>query len=417
MNKGLLITLVLWLVLSLSGWAQQMDYSGYQVLRVFTQNQQEQQFVLDTVQDVWSHTLRDGFVDVCVSPAERAKLLERGLPYKVLMPDVGEVIRQQATQIAPAGGDMFDRYLDYDEVVQEMRNMERRMPQIARVFVLGQSLQGRTIYGLRITNNVRRERIYPNRYGVVFNGCQHAREWITVSMNLYIARMLVDGYGVDSRITDIVNNTEIYILPVINPDGYVYTWTTNRLWRKNRRYNGIVQGQPSYGVDLNRNWAYQWGGEGASNNPRSETYRGTAAFSEPETLRYSLWLRNLPNLKAHIDFHSYSQLILWPWGYTSNLCPDHDTFNAVGTQMQSLIQSVHGMYYEPGPIYTTIYPASGGAVDWAYGAKRALSFTIELRDQGQFGFLLPPEQIRPTSEENWAAVLSMLEWARKRTVF
>jgi murein tripeptide amidase MpaA len=249
---------------------------------------------------------------------------------------------------------------------------------------------------------------------VVINAMQHAREWITPPVVLYFAYRLVAEYPTNTQARDALDRLEVYVVPVVNPDGYVFTHTTNRLWRKNRRYIGRVFNQPVYGVDLNRNWSYGWGGPGSSGQPWSDTYRGSAPFSEPETYWLSRWMLSLPTLRAHVDVHSYSQLILWPWGYTTDRAPFDGVFERVGLAMQTAIQSVHGQFYIAGPIAPTLYTASGGMTDWVFGARGALSFTYELRDTGQNGFLLPPDQILPNCEEVYPAFLELLRWARQR---
>lgn len=408
---------VLVLLVSLWGclWAQPMDpsgfrdYSGYRILRVWTYSEAELDHLLSMVTTVCNCMIGVGEVDVCVSPQQFEQVQKAGFPFKVLMEDVGRVIREQRESLPRTTG-LFDNYLNNDQVVSTLYAFERARPTIAQVFKVGTSIQGRTIYGLRITEGVRFQRLYRNRPAVVINGCQHAREWISVMVPLYIAYQLINLYGTDREVTRLVRGTEIFIIPIVNPDGYVYTWTTDRLWRKNRRNNG----GGSYGVDLNRNWGYQWGGEGSSGDPWSEIYRGTAPFSEPETFYLSRWMQTLPNLKAYMDYHSYGQYILWPWGYTGSYPPDQSIFDAVGSQMQARIRNVYGRTYTRGTVYRTLYPASGISLDWGYGARRALSYTIELRDTGQYGFLLPPEQILPTCQENYPAILYLIDWARRR---
>ncbi len=125
---------------------------------------------------------------------------------------------------------------------------------------------------------------------------------------MFLANALIDGASSNARIARILSTCEIFILPSVNPDGYEHTWTTARLWRKNRRDNG----NGTFGVDPNRNWGFQWGRGGASTDPASETYRGTAAFSEPETQPLRDFFYAHPNIVGHMDYHSYSQLLLWP---------------------------------------------------------------------------------------------------------
>ncbi len=403
------------LCLALFVWAQRVDYTGYQVLRIKLDHPKQCEQIHALVRDIWTCHQQGNTVDVCASPEERRALEKAGFRWTVLIDDVEALIRQQQTDFLPQDGDLFGRYLTLDEVYEAMRQLALQNPRLVQRITVGQSVEGRPIYALRLTKDPRRARVYPNRPQVVINGAQHAREWISVSVTLYLAYALVAGYSTDTRVQRYLDRLEVYLVPVVNPDGYLFSWTTDRLWRKNRRFLGTnAFGQPIYGVDLNRNWGYQWGGVGSSGQRTSQTYRGPAPFSEAETYTLSRWISSLPTLRAHLDMHSYSQLILWPWGFTDELPPFNPVFQRVGQAMQSAIQSVYGLEYVIGPIYTTIYPASGGMTDWVFAAKGALSFSYELRDTGQYGFLLPPDQIRPNAEEVYPAVLELLQWAYER---
>ncbi len=403
--------LLVWLIVGV--WCQQVDYSGYQVLRLTLTHPKQLAEIEQLVHDVWSCHLPARTIDVCASPEEREALQKAGYQWTVLIEDVGELIQSQQSEYAPSSG-LFERYLTLEEVYSAMALLADQNPRLVQMIQVGRSVEGRPIYALRITKDPRLARVYRNRPQVVFNGCQHAREWISVSVPLYLAFRLVSSYGVDSRITELLNRLEVYVIPVVNPDGYVYSWTTDRLWRKNRRYLGQIGGRRIYGVDLNRNWGYRWGGQGSSSDPTSETYRGPSPFSEPETYLLSRWLLSLPTLRAHIDIHSYSQLILWPWGYTTTLPPHNALFRSIGQAMQTRIRSVYGQTYQIGNIATTLYPGGGNMVDWVFGVRGALSYAIELRDRGQYGFLLPPNQILPNSEEVFPAILGLMEWALSR---
>ena len=239
---------------------------------------------------------------------------------------------------------------------------------------------------------------------VVIIGGIHAREWISPSTCMYFADNLIDRIKNDPAYANLMRRVAVYIIPSLNPDGYVYTWTNDRYWRKNRRNNG----NGTRGVDLNRNYATGWGGQGSSSNTSSEIYRGPSPMSEPENQGLANLVQNLPNVVGFIDYHSYSQLIMWPWGYQSALCPDDAVHRFVGGRMRSAIFNYSGMVYQDGPINTTIYPASGTTVDWFYSPIGAISMTVELRDTGQYGFLLPESQILPTQQENWQAFQSFL---------
>ncbi|MCS7273667.1 MAG: M14 family metallocarboxypeptidase [Fimbriimonadales bacterium] len=392
--------------------AQPVSYDGYQVWRITVEKPSQIAALEQLVRDIW--LIQGRTVDVCASPEEQEALRKAGYTGKVLIPDVGALIRQQQTEFVPQDGGLFTRYLTLDEIYTAMQQLAVQHPPLVQLLLIGRSVENRPIYALRLTKDPRRARVYPSRPQVVINAMQHAREWITPPVALYFAYRLVAEYYTNARIRNYLDRLEIYVVPVVNPDGYVYTHTTNRLWRKNRRYLGVVNGRHAYGVDLNRNWGLNWGGPGSSGNPLSETYQGPAPFSEPETYFLSRWMLSLPALRAHVDLHSYSQLILLPWGYTTQQPPFYAVFERVGLAMQQRIAAVHGMHYAVGSAAVMLYLASGNMMDWVFGVRGAPSFTYELRDRGQYGFLLPPDQILPTCEEVYPALLELLEWTLQR---
>ncbi len=351
-----------------------------------------------------------GPVEYLVTPAAYAALDALGIHYTVLVPDFDALVAAERDLLAAAGTAglrdpaWFAAYKPLEQIDAKLNQLAADRPDLASIVQAGSSIENRPIRGLRISGPG------TGKPAVLYNGTQHAREWITPMVCMWIADRLVYGYESDPRIRSLLDRLEFYVFPVINPDGYVYSWTTNRNWRKNRRDNPNTTCD---GVDLNRNWGLGWGGGGSSGSPCSDTYRGTAPFSEPETQGLRDFFSNHPQIVATIDFHSYSQLILWPWGYTSELPPDNDVFLELGAGMHDAIHAVHGMAYDYGPIYSTIYQASGGSVDWCYGAQGVWAFTIELRPASAAGggFSLPPAEIIPTCEENFAAVLYLSEWA------
>jgi len=199
----------------------------------------------------------------------------------------------------------------------------------------------------------------------------------------------------------------IHYVPIVNPDGYVFAHTSNRMWRKNRKQN---QGG-SFGVDLNRNWKSGFGGPGSSNQPSSETYRGVAAYSEPESKAVADYLQSQKStLKAAIDFHSYSQLMLRPWGKSSQNSPDEDKLRGLGQKMVDAIASVHRVRYE-NIKSSQLYLASGIVGDDFYETHKLDGYTIECRP-GRFGgggFAPPPSQIILNAQENYQAVLAIMQ--------
>ena len=415
-----LLGLALWIGSAVPAQAEDpQHFDGYKIVHVVLQEQAE----LDALESMGENILNCasgiGPLDLLVSPAELRDVERRGIPYGVKNENVRAFVERERLPAsnAVAGGDPFsDFFLAYhpygdaatvDSIVWYMNELMVRYPGLVSMVSMGTTVEGRTIWGLLVTNQAT-----TNKPGVLYFGCEHAREWITTTIVPFFATHLLENYGTDAAITDLVDNVEFYLVPVFNVDGYVYTWssTSNRFWRKNRRHNGGT----SYGVDLNRNWGQGWGGEGSSGASTSDIYRGPVPFSEVETQAFRNFFLSHSNVRAQADIHSYSQLILWPYGHQESLPPDQSPFADVGFGMQDDILNVHSRYYDAGPTYTTIYPASGVSVDWTYMQRDVLSFAFECRDTGAFGFDLPANQIIPNGEEMVPALLrlSNSEWVR-----
>jgi carboxypeptidase T len=302
-----------------------------------------------------------------------------------------------ATAEATAG------YHSAEQLEQDLRALAVQHSDIAELREIGRSLENRPIWALRLGDRHGTDR------KVLLLGCHHAREWISVEVPYLLAEHLLDRAGADP-VQRWLQRGEIWVAPMINPDGHEFSRTDNRLWRKNRRQNA----DGSFGVDPNRNYGYMWGilnVNTSSHVPQDETYVGPRAFSEPEVRA----VRNLVAIELFsgvLTYHSYSQLILYPWGYTSN--PLVDTIDSGGMQllaekMKGLIHSVHGRTYTPEQA-SMLYPTAGDTTDWTYGEYGIWSLTIELRpsSQAEGGFILPPSQIRPTFEENLPAAFEFI---------
>ncbi|MDP6159175.1 MAG: M14 family metallocarboxypeptidase, partial [Phycisphaerales bacterium] len=305
-----------------------------------------------------------------------------GLSAKPLIEDLPayQAARNAERLSVRGGGHGHIRGLDsfYDDF-RTLSELYGRLDQIiadhgdlASGVIIGQTHEGRNIRGVVLNAGG------GDKPAVLFNGCQHAREWISPMTTINIADSLADGYGVDPTITALLDKLEVIVIPVINPDGFEYTYASggDRYWRKNRRNNaGSCEG-----VDLNRNWDADWnGGESTSTDPCSDIYVGPSPMSEPEVAALGNYCLSHGNIRAQIDFHSYSQLVLEPRGYTTVPPPDWDELHAVGGAISDAIAAVHGKYYtHDNPCYI-LYCASGTLIDWPYEQYDALSFTIELR--------------------------------------
>jgi carboxypeptidase T len=283
---------------------------------------------------------------------------------------------------------------------------------IAQKFNIGSSYEGRTIWGVKISDNVAADENEPE---ILFFANQHAREHLTTEQALYIANLLTNSYGSDSRITTLVNSREFWIIPMFNPDGSSYDIATGayQSWRKNRQPN---PGSSFIGTDLNRNWAYQWGCcGGSSGSPSSETYRGASAWSAPELQRLrdfilSRRVGGAQQIKVAIDIHSYSELILWPYGYTfadtgaDMTLDERNTFATIGQQMAA----TNGYTPEQS---SDLYIADGISIDWMFHDQAIFAYVFELYPIGSPGFYPPDEQIAPQTARNREAILLLSEYA------
>ena len=344
--------------------------------------------------DIWSeHRGAHLPLDMVVRESDLPQLAARGIAFEILVDDIDEVAREEAARLrSPAAmkpGDWFADYKNNEQVGQHLRTLALARPDLVSLHVIGGSIEGRPILALQIGKGT----------PMLINGTQHAREWIATMVTTCVADRLVREYDSNPKVKQFVDTTELWVVPVVNPDGYQHSWASDRYWRKNRRNK--------HGVDLNRNFGVAFGGSGSSTNKRSETYRGEYAFSEPETQA----IRDLAKrerIAAHVDFHAFGQLLLYPWTHTHTAAPDRARYRAIGDRLASAMFAQHEKRYvlQSG---ADLYAAAGTATDWAYGEAEALSFTIELRPsgRGRSGFVLPPEQIKPTCDEGFAAVLEL----------
>jgi carboxypeptidase T len=275
-------------------------------------------------------------------------------------------------------------YHSYTEMVTDIHDAAAAHPDIVKVFSIGKSYQGRDIWAAKISDNVN---VDENEPEIMFDALHHAREHLTVEQALYLFHLLVDNYGTDTQITNIVNSREIWIVFAVNPDGFEYDLTcTNSshppfcAWRKNRQPNA---GSTAIGTDLNRNYDYDWGCCGGSSGTTSSIlYRGPKPNSAPEVRAMEAFVRSrvvngIQQIKAHITFHTNGQLILWPYGHTYTDVPadmsktDHAALVALGRGMAAL----NGYKAEQS---SDLYITDGDQIDWMYGRYRIFSYTWEL---------------------------------------
>jgi len=343
-----------------------------------------------------------GFLDILVRSAEERAAVEAlaGSACEYLY-DMEESAASFENELAASRQerDWFAAYHTFDEIVAWYKALHEEYPSLT-TFVpsIGTTHEGRDIPAFHVTaGGERRRRVWIQ--------CQlHAREWISAPTCMYVVHHLVTSHETDAATQDVLKHVELIVIPIANPDGYAYTWTNTRLWRKNRSPDETG----CYGTDLNRNYDDMWdSGIGTSTNPCSDVYRGTAAASEPEIRATTRYFAEHAPIFGAIDIHAYSQLILSPLGWSRTDAPDHAVFVDLMGQMEAAIEGVHKTQYTSKRA-VDLYPTSATSVDWFYGKDmrtktkdgvRPYGLVFELRDQGREGFELPADQIRPNGEE------------------
>ncbi|KAK0661827.1 Metallocarboxypeptidase A-like protein [Lasiodiplodia hormozganensis] len=391
---------------------EKFNYDGYRVLRVaYSEYEKNPEAVAALGEQLSDEPAQFGQVDLLVAPEKSSDIESLGIEFQVIQEDLGAAIKQEeeetveyrAGAAAVPSDSWFDAYHSYADHLAFLNDLVSVRPNNAEIVTAGASSQGRNITGIHFWGSGGKN----SKPAVIMHSTVHAREWITTMTNEYVAYQLLTKYDTDAAIKSYVDKYDFYVFPVVNPDGFVYTQTNTRLWRKNRQ---AASGSSCVGTDINRNWAVGWNvAGGSSTNPCDETYRGSAALSSPEAAGLAAQMRAVRDqqgVKMYMDWHSYSQLWMTPYGYTCSTLP------AANAELQSIsggavaaIEAVYGTQFEYGPICQTIYQASGSSVDYSNDVVRSTyTFTAELRDTGRYGFVLPANQIRPTSEEMWAGM-------------
>ncbi|MBN1339656.1 MAG: immune inhibitor A [Bacteroidales bacterium] len=409
------LSVLVFLFLAFASYSQT---TGYSRVEVYTGGQDGLNRLAAAGIAVEEGFIRPGHIYIGeLSETDLLKLQTLNMDYQVLIEDVAGFYEERNKGLTTNVDDYRDSdeyeipedfefgsmggHCTFTEIITHLDNMHTKYPNlITAKEPIGQSIEGREMWMVKISDNPGMNETEPE---VLYTALHHAREPAGVMTLLFYMYYLLENYD-DPYIKTLVDNTQMYFIPVVNPDGYVYNQTTNPngggMWRKNRKNNG----NGCWGVDLNRNYGYKWGNDnnGSSPDPCDETYRGTAAFSEPEIDAVRNFCEN-HEFRFAINYHTYSNLLLYPWGYTSTPCADDATFDAFSEIMTM------DSHYTFGPGSTTIYPTNGGSDDWMYGEQTTkpliYAFTPELGGDGD-GFWCPLNRIIPIARENMIMNLS-----------
>ncbi|KAM7283367.1 uncharacterized protein ISCGN_000476 [Ixodes scapularis] len=398
-------------------------YSNYKLFTTFVGNDTAALAAVSALQEIpevdfWNIPTLNRNVTFLVPPGLVDKVTEdltkAGLKLYVLTNDIQSWLDRERDENRPGvffdqrdiSNFAYDKYHRVEEITGYLDLLAQKYSNIATVRSIGMTQEGRPIKGIILSTG-------GNRPVIWLDGGIHAREWISPASLVYLLGKMTSGYGSDSTITGLMQAFDFYVFPVVNPDGYAYTFHADRLWRKNR--SGGKQG--CRGVDPNRNFAASFGGPGTSSHPCSDIYRGSAAFSETESRAIRDALVGLGSrTKAYVTVHSYSQLIMVPYGHgRGTYTKDYADQIAAARAISRAIQVKSGVYYQVGTISSLLGSAAGSSTDWVYdSANIKYSLAVELRDKGRFGFLLPNFLIVPTSDEFTEGVKALGKFIARR---
>uniref|UniRef100_A0A673T4Y0 Carboxypeptidase A1 n=1 Tax=Suricata suricatta TaxID=37032 RepID=A0A673T4Y0_SURSU len=336
-------------------------FVGDQVLEVIPRNEEQIRHLVNLEAeehlqlDFWkSPTIPGETAHVRVpfvsAQAVKAFLESQGIAYSIMIEDVQVLLDKEDEEMLlnqrreRSGNFNFAAYHTLEEISQEMDNIVAEHPGLVTKVNIGQSFEKRPMNVLKFSTGGDKPAIWLDA-GI------HAREWVTQATALWTANKIASDYGSDPSITSILDTMDIFLLPVTNPDGYVFSQTKNRMWRKTR---SKVSGSVCVGVDPNRNWDAGFGGPGASNNPCSDSYHGPRANSEVEVKSIVDFIKSHGRIKAFITLHSYSQLLMFPYGYTCAKSDNFDELNEVAQKAARSLTGLHGTKYKVGAICSVI---------------------------------------------------------------
>jgi carboxypeptidase T len=326
--------------------------------------------------------------------------------------DTADVLREFKYHLENRPNPEVAHYPSSQEVGQRLADLEHSYPNLAQRVSLGRSHEGRDIWALKISRGAGREDT-SGRPGVVLTGLHHAREWMSLQPPLRVAEQLLGGYATDPAMQRRVDQAEIWIVPVVNPDGYEFSRNHDNMWKKNRR--PVVRtacGEPTdaIGTDLNRNYLsprtadqsmYRPVGDSpcstaddvnhTSDDPHSPHYRGPWGNSEPEIQALLGLELHRGNIRGVLDHHGYGEMILYPWSHTSDPAPEAEEMHRLGEEMNQALMADGSTPFRVMQS-SALYPNSGSSDDVLY-ANGILNYTLEVGRSYQ----PPVDQIEPVA--------------------
>jgi len=387
-------------------------YFGDQLWRIQLDDQGHMELIQQITKgykiDLWLPTRKHHPIDLHIKESQidhvRKKLNQNGISYKVIQSDIGRLIQKQISDSITSRSRVkslsefdYSIYHTANEINNWMDLVVSEVTYTTKV-QYGVSYEGRPLYALKLSKSSNKPTIY-------VDSLIHSREWVTAAAAMFAFQQIM----FNSTFSWLVDDINWIFVPMVNIDGYMYTWRDDgdRLWRQTRS-TGASSTTECMGADPNRNWDSHWEELlAASDDPCAQIYHGREPQSESEVRHLSNFiLENKDTINAVVTLHSYAQAVVFPYNYQRGKYPTNSELqNKTASAMSEAMRSLYGTDYKFGAAAETLYEATGVTTDWTQDiAGIDINYTIELRDTGEYGFLLPPDQIIPTGEELLAAL-------------
>ncbi|KAH3676030.1 hypothetical protein WICMUC_002326 [Wickerhamomyces mucosus] len=397
------------------------QYENYKIIRIPLHGQEDktvskQLIELKTIYPIWE--VNNKFIDLKIPQNDLKYLEELEINYSILIDDLPQTIfetfpsetedfNQILTQDFTTNKEIFfEKYRTLDTIYSWLDLIKDSFPELVEIEHLGETFEKRDIKAIHLGSNAG---LNPEKKTIVITGGVHAREWISVSTALYTIYQLVTKYGVSKKETNYLNHLEFLIIPVFNPDGYEYTWTKDRLWRKNRQETYL---DSCFGVDIDHTFNYHW--EKSDDYPCGESYSGEEEFASVEAQALNHYInitKEDHRIYGFLDLHSYTEKILYPYAYSCDDLPrDRENLLELAYGLSKSIRLEKGKHYEVLPACkdrgVDILPGlgAGSSLDYMYHNRARWAFQFKLRDTGSHGFLLPDRYIKPVGKELYRAI-------------
>ncbi|XP_014103674.3 carboxypeptidase B [Bactrocera oleae] len=380
-------------------------YPGYQLWKIHENNIENK--VLRTfwrlfATEVWNVN-QDG-IDVLIDYKNTARakdfIAKTDFTYNIMIDDIETAIDETYTEVNNSNANMpwldrdstilnWNRYHDIGDIQQFLQHILETYPDLAEIVQIGVTHHKRPLEVLRISNG------NPKNWAVFIDAGTQARDWLSpASLTLAISKLT----WLWDKESSFMRSIDWYFLPVANPDGYQYSRITDRLWTKNRYFDSQTG---CYGVNLNRNYDYQWGGAGSSENPCKNLFRGPKKFSEPETKAIRTFMHNMREfLGSYVSFGAYGQAIAYPWGDADFVTDNQRKLHNVARRAMLNFRKLNQAEYRVGTSYRLKLARAGNSVDWVQQRiNPQYVYNVFLKDQGRYGYLMPPHYIVESGEE------------------